>query len=61
MFKFSFTMADLVRSAWVFATAFGITLLGTQELSKAALWAAGAAGLIALKNFVLSDGSTLKG
>lgn len=62
MFEFGFTLKDAVRSAWTFLAAFAVTMAGFNgEFSKSALWAAVAAGLIAVKNFVLQDGSTVKG
>jgi hypothetical protein len=62
MFEFGFTVKDAVRSLWVFLAAFAITMAGFNgEVSKSALWSAVAAGLIAVKNFVLADGSTAKG
>jgi hypothetical protein len=62
MFDLGFTLKDFIRSCWVFLAAFAVTMAGFNgEFSKSALWAAAAAGLIAVKNAVLADGSTIKG
>ena len=61
MFGLSFTVKDLIRSAWVFAASFAAVFTTTQKLDRAALVAAIAAGVIAVKNLVLADGTTLKG
>lgn len=67
MFGLSFGKKDLVRSAWAFGitffTALGASAASVHDLStaKAALVAAVVAGLVAVKNLVLADGSTIKG
>jgi hypothetical protein len=62
MFDLGFTWKDVVRSVWVFLAAFAVAMIGGDgEVNESALWAAVAAGLIAVKNFVLADGSTVKG
>lgn len=61
-FNIGFTKRDVVRSAWAFLAAFAVTMAGYNgDVSKAALWAGVAAGLIAVKNLLLADGSTVKG
>lgn len=67
MFKLSFTKKDVVRAAWAFGVAFlvalGASANGVHDLStaQAAVVAAVVAGVLAVKNLVLADGSALKG
>jgi ferric-dicitrate binding protein FerR (iron transport regulator) len=65
MFGLSFTTKDLVRALWSFvfgALAYIVVVQPTTSNDwKAALAGAVAAGLSAVKNLVLADGSTLKG
>ena len=62
MFKLGFSVSDLIRSAWVFAAAFtAVFFAGNGVVSKSLLYAAIAAGIVAVKNFVLANGSTAKG
>lgn len=62
MFNIGFTTKDLIRSIWTFLAAFAVTMAGYNgDVSKAALWAAVAAGIVAVKNLLLADGSTIKG
>lgn len=67
-FELSFTRADLMRVGWTFlqagaavALVYGMGWLqGSSFEWKAVLAAAIAAGISAVKNLVLSDGSELK-
>lgn len=62
IFGIGFTVKDVVRSVWTFLAAFTAVMVGYGgDVDEAALWAAGAAGLIAVKNLLLADGSTAKG
>ena len=62
IFGIGFTLKDVVRSVWTFLAAFAAVMVGYNgQVDKAALWAGGAAGLIAVKNLILKDGSTAKG
>lgn len=65
MFNLSFTVKDLVRAAWSFlfgALAYIVVVQPTTSSDwKAALAGAVAAGLSAVKNLLLADGSTAKG
>ncbi len=61
MISLSFTKKDLVRVAWTFAAAAVASWATTGgSYTKAAAIAAVAAGITAVKNFVLADG-LLKG
>jgi hypothetical protein len=62
IFGISFSLKDAIRSAWTFAAAFTAVMVGYGgDVDEAALWAAAAAGLVAVKNLLLADGSTAKG
>lgn len=71
MFEFGFTKKDLVRAIWSFVFGFvGFYILNTTQVvnaddpaaaAAALLTGAAMAGLSALKNLLLKDGSTLKG
>jgi hypothetical protein len=62
LFELGFTKRDLVRSIWVFLIAFATTMqVSGGDVSEATLWGAVSAGAIAVKNFLLSDDSALKG
>jgi hypothetical protein len=71
MFGFGFTRSDLIRAVWCFIFGFagyyglyGADILASPDISEAlAAFASGAvlAGLSAVKNFVLKDGTVLKG
>jgi len=61
MFGISFTLKDVVRSAWVFVFAAAAALTASQTSTKAGVIAAIAAGLVAVKNLLLADGTTIKG
>jgi hypothetical protein len=57
IFGIGFTVKDVVRSGWAFLAAFVAVMAGYGgDVSKSALWAAAAAGLIAVKNLLLADG-----
>jgi hypothetical protein len=61
-FGIGFTKRDVIRSVWSFIAAFAVTMLAQDgDLSSSALAGAAVAGLIAVKNLILADGSTLKG
>jgi hypothetical protein len=61
-FGIGFTKRDVVRSVWAFLAAFAVTMAGYGgDVSKSAVWAAVAAGLVAVKNLFLADGSLVKG
>lgn len=65
MFSFGFTSRDLVRAAWSFVFAAVAYVAAVQPTTsdawKVALAGAVAAGLSAVKNLVLADGSAVKG
>ena len=68
MFNIGFTKRDLIRADWTFVFGvIGYTVLAQASIIdgtvdwKALLVGAVAAGLSALKNLVLSDGTLLKG
>lgn len=61
MFDLGFTRRDAVRAVSVFLVAFVVTLAGTSDLNKAALYAACTAGILAVKNYLLADGTLAKG
>jgi hypothetical protein len=62
VFDFGFTKKDLVRAVWVFVAAFAVAMgANGGQFDKAALWAAATAGILAVKNFLLADGTVAKG
>lgn len=71
MFKIGFTVRDVIRAVWSFVFGFvGFYALSSADILKAedptaavAALASGAilAGLSALKNLLLADGTTIKG
>lgn len=63
--KLGFTLKDLVRFAWVFIVG-GAAYIAVQGSDVPQDWkgftlAVAAAGVLAVKNFLLKDGTTLKG
>lgn len=65
MFEFAFTKKDLVRSAYAFVFAVAAYLVVVQPTDaaslKTAVVGALAAGVAAVKNLFLKDGTTAKG
>ena len=68
MFNIGFTVKDFVRAGWTFIFgALSYVLLAQTDIIngsvdwKAVAVGAAAAGLSALKNLVLADGTTVKG
>jgi hypothetical protein len=65
MFKIGFTKKDVIRSAYAFAfAAIGYIVIAQPKdvvTWRAAAIGAVAAGIAAVKNLVLADGSTAKG
>jgi len=63
--KLGFTLKDLVRFVWVFLVG-GAAYIAVQGSDVPKDWkgfviAVGAAGILAVKNFILKDGTTIKG